>query len=256
MGELQALDWTHIELDANLLRVERSWDRTGGFIQPKRRSGGRRVPITNTLRTHLLAHRLQQGTAGHGLVFPNHPGHKPFNPATTNNRAKHAWAKAGLHPITLHECRHSCAAYTMAAGINTKALSTYMGHASITITLDRYGHLLLGNEHHAATLLNNWLEDNKAPSRNHSGHAPLDALHGREGDRSPPDHGAAGQRRCGQSTRHSTSDCGGAPAVSASRFCSRTSRERSSSAIRSRCSTAQYGRRRSAARRRVPEKRV
>ena len=33
-----------------------------------------------------------------------------------------------------------------------------MGHASITITLDRYGHLLPGNEHHAATLLDNWLQ--------------------------------------------------------------------------------------------------
>jgi hypothetical protein len=45
----------------------------------------------------------------------------------------------------------------IAAGINTKALSTYMGHASITITLDRYGHLLPGNEHQAAQLLETWL---------------------------------------------------------------------------------------------------
>jgi integrase len=34
----------------------------------------------------------------------------------------------------------------IAAGINTKALSTYMGHSSIAITLDRYGHLLPGNK--------------------------------------------------------------------------------------------------------------
>jgi integrase len=45
----------------------------------------------------------------------------------------------------------------IAASVNSKALSTYMGHASITITLDRYGHLLPGNEHEAATLLDNWL---------------------------------------------------------------------------------------------------
>jgi integrase len=45
----------------------------------------------------------------------------------------------------------------IAAGINSKALSTYMGHSSITITLDRYGHLLPGNEHEAANLLDNWL---------------------------------------------------------------------------------------------------
>jgi integrase len=47
----------------------------------------------------------------------------------------------GLTPIGLHECRHSYAAYMIAAGVNSKALSTYMGHSSITITLDRYGHL-------------------------------------------------------------------------------------------------------------------
>ena len=41
----------------------------------------------------------------------------------------------------------------IAAGVNAKALSTYMGHSTITITLDRYGHLLPGNEREAAGLL-------------------------------------------------------------------------------------------------------
>ena len=45
----------------------------------------------------------------------------------------------------------------IAAGINSKALSTYMGHSTITITLDRYGHLLPGNETQAANLLETWL---------------------------------------------------------------------------------------------------
>jgi integrase len=40
----------------------------------------------------------------------------------------------------------------IAAGVNAKALSTYMGHSTITITLDRYGHLLPGNEQEAAAL--------------------------------------------------------------------------------------------------------
>ena len=51
-----------------------------------------------------------------------------------------------------------------AAGINMKARSTYLGHSSITITLDRYGHLLPGNEHQAATLLDNWLTETAAVS--------------------------------------------------------------------------------------------
>ena len=46
----------------------------------------------------------------------------------------------------------------IAAGVNAKALSTYMGHATISITLDRYGHLMPGNEAEAAGLLDAYLE--------------------------------------------------------------------------------------------------
>jgi len=59
-------------------------------------------------------------------------------------------------PITLHECRHTFASLMIAAGVNAKALSTYMGHA--TITLDRYGHLMPGNEAEAAGLLDTYLQ--------------------------------------------------------------------------------------------------
>ncbi len=45
----------------------------------------------------------------------------------------------------------------IAAGVNAKALSTYMGHASAMITLDRYGHLMPGNEEEAAALLDQYL---------------------------------------------------------------------------------------------------
>ena len=160
LGELQALDRTHVDLDQNVIHVERSWDHRAGFIEPKSRSGKRRVPITNILRNQLLTHRHQQSQGGVGLVFPNPRGDKPFNPSTISLHTKRAWAVAGVKPITLHECRHSYAAYMIAAGINTKALSTYMGHASITITLDCYGHLLPGNEHQAAILLDHWLLSN------------------------------------------------------------------------------------------------
>ena len=46
----------------------------------------------------------------------------------------------------------------IAAGVNAKALSTYMGHANIAITYDRYGHLMPGNEEEAAALLDAHLE--------------------------------------------------------------------------------------------------
>jgi integrase len=67
-------------------------------------------------------------------------------------------AGAELQPITLHECRHTFASLMIAAGVNAKALSSYLGHASITITLDRYGHLMPGSENEAAGLLDAYLE--------------------------------------------------------------------------------------------------
>lgn len=46
----------------------------------------------------------------------------------------------------------------IAAGVNLKALSEFLGHASITTTLDRYGHLLPGSLSEAATLLDAYLD--------------------------------------------------------------------------------------------------
>lgn len=59
--------------------------------------------------------------------------------------------------IALHECRYTFASLMIAAGVNAKALSAYMGHASVTITFDRYGHLMPGNEAEAAGLLDAYL---------------------------------------------------------------------------------------------------
>jgi len=46
----------------------------------------------------------------------------------------------------------------LAADVNAKALSTYMGHSKIAITYDRYGHLMPGNENEAAALADAYLE--------------------------------------------------------------------------------------------------
>ena len=46
----------------------------------------------------------------------------------------------------------------IAAGVNAKALSTFIGHSSVMMTLDRYGHLFPGSEDEAAGLLDAYLE--------------------------------------------------------------------------------------------------
>jgi integrase len=82
----------------------------------------------------------------------------PFDYHPTMRRAQRAWKAAELEPIGLHEARHTFASLMIAAGVNAKALATYMGHSSITITLDRYGHLMPGNEPEAAARLDALLE--------------------------------------------------------------------------------------------------
>jgi integrase len=66
-----------------------------------------------------------------------------------------------LERVTLHDCRHTNASLAIASRVNAKALSIYMGHASITQTLDRYGHLMPGSEAEAATLLDGYLSAGK-----------------------------------------------------------------------------------------------
>src|SRR5947199_7968183 len=94
---------------------------------------------------------------GTALVF-GASGRLPFEPSTVRRRALAAWKKHGVRPIGLHEARHTFASLMIAAGVNAKALSTYMGHASVTLTLDRYGHMFPRNEDEAAELLDAYFE--------------------------------------------------------------------------------------------------
>jgi integrase len=155
-GELRALTWDTVDFERGVIRVAASWDRKAGPVAPKSRAGRRAVPMASVVRVHLAEHRLQTGRA-HGLVF-GRTADAPFDPSTVVDRARKAWARAGLTSIGLHECRHTFASLMIAAGVNAKALATFMGHASITITLDRYGHQMPGNEEEAAGLLDALLD--------------------------------------------------------------------------------------------------
>jgi integrase len=162
LGELMALSWEHIDLETNVIHVEQSFDpKAREFVAPKSRAGTRKVPIASALREHLIAHRLRSGRAT-GLAFGRTPT-TPFSYTGALWSARKAWKQAKLAAIGLHEARHTFASLMIAAGVNAKAISTYMGHASVTITLDRYGHLMPGNEAEAAGLLDSYLTAQVAP---------------------------------------------------------------------------------------------
>ena len=156
MGELRALEWQAVDFESGVIHVRRAWDHKEGPIAPKSRAGLRAVPLARAVRVALMEHRASSGHSD-GLVFGRGPG-DPFNPWTINDRASRAWGRAGLKRITLHECRHTFASFMIAAGVNAKALCVFMGHTSVTVTYDLYGHLMPGGETEAAALLDAYLQ--------------------------------------------------------------------------------------------------
>ncbi len=163
-GELMALLWEDVDLAAGVIRVERSYDDKGRVeIEPKSRAGRRTVPIVGALRDVLVDHKARQDRDG-GLVFGS-SAETPFVPSNLWRRAQRAWRRAGLDPIGLHEARHTFASVLIAAGVNAKAITTYMGHASIQTTYDLYGKLMPGSESEAAALVDAYLARADTPLR-------------------------------------------------------------------------------------------
>jgi len=155
-GELRALLWDDIDLADGLIHVERSMSGHGETGRPKSRAGRRGVPIVAALRDLLIEHKLvtRRDT---GLVFGSSAS-RPFTPTAVRRRALTAWRRASLDAIGLHECRHTFASLLIAAGVNAKAITAYLGHASIQTTFDLYGHLMPGNEDEAVALVDAYLE--------------------------------------------------------------------------------------------------
>jgi integrase len=145
-GELMALRREDVDLASGVNDVRRGWDRVEGEVAPKSKQGRRKVPVPAALRDRLAEHLIDV------------PGGRVFiGLEDSYERGRAAAAAAGAEPPTLHECRHGYASLMLAAGVNMKALSTFMGHANIRITLDQYGHLLPGAEDEAAGLLDAFL---------------------------------------------------------------------------------------------------
>jgi integrase len=162
-GELMGLRWRDVDLVQGIVNVSRAWDpKESEMVAPKSQAGVRRVPIPAALRAFLAPLKLASGVDPEALVFGAHG--RPFSASSIGERARRVWKAAELEPISLHECRHTFASLMIAAGVNAKALSTFMGHANISITLDRYGHLLPGAEDEAAALMDAYLTAKRAPA--------------------------------------------------------------------------------------------
>jgi integrase len=71
--------------------------------------------------------------------------------SSTTRKAQEAWRAAGIAPVSLHDARHACITIWAQAIANPKRVQALAGHASIVMTLDRYGkHMNLGTDEAAA----------------------------------------------------------------------------------------------------------
>jgi integrase len=152
-GELCALCWRDLDLDAGLLRVERSLETTkeeGLRIKsPKTRHGRRSISISISAVTELQAHwKTQQEerlSAGLGRAKPDDPifamrDGSPLKPNTLSRDWLRATSTVG-RAINLHSLRHHHASNLIRAGVDVLTVSRRLGHANPTITLSVYSHL-------------------------------------------------------------------------------------------------------------------
>lgn len=125
--------------DQLIRREDGEWHRE----EPKTKAGTRTVTSPQFVADALAEH-LDTYVAGgpDALVFANREGSPLNGPSFTGNVFKPALERAGIDRNTrIHDLRHTAVALAVAAGAHPKAIQVRMGHASITVTLDRYGHL-------------------------------------------------------------------------------------------------------------------
>ncbi|HSH81366.1 MAG TPA: site-specific integrase, partial [Herpetosiphonaceae bacterium] len=151
-GEALGLRWQDVDLQRGTLQVRSSLQRIDGKLQlvPPKTDLSRRTiampPATvHALREHKLR-QLEERMAApvwedHDLVFPTNKG-TPLEKSGITKRFAKLLDKAALPPMRFHDLRHSCASLLIAQGVPLKTIQGLLGHSSITMTGDVYGHLL------------------------------------------------------------------------------------------------------------------
>lgn len=139
-GELWDLQWGDIDWNSNQIYVRRSlWG--GKFQTPKSKTSMRKIDIPSSLALELKKWKLACPKNKDDLVFSNTDGERTNHHTAVKSHFNQALRRAGLRHVSFHSLRHSNASMRIQAGQNIKYLSTQLGHSSINITMDRYGHL-------------------------------------------------------------------------------------------------------------------
>ncbi len=142
-GELLALRWEDVDLEAGVLRVK------GTKTARSRRTVKLSQTAVEALNGHLTRQLEEIDRVGslwqeNGLVFASKIG-TPLNRHNLTQRSfKPLLRRAGLPEIRFHDLRHTCATILLSKGVHAKFVQELLGHATIAITLDTYSHVLPG----------------------------------------------------------------------------------------------------------------
>jgi len=155
-GELAGLRTHRLDLAGRSLTIAESLSDLNGHLsltQPKTAAARRQVALPQLLTDELLGHTEQHPPGPDGFVFTAPEG----GPMRRRNFRRRAWlpaveASVG-QPLRFHDLRHTHAAILIAQGEHPKVIQLRLGHSSIQVTLDTYGHLFEGLDEAAAERL-------------------------------------------------------------------------------------------------------
>jgi integrase len=144
-GEAAVLRRERCDLLRSRLEVTESLSEAWGGLQfGSTKTRRRRTVVIPGFLRDLLASHLATEVADDpaALVFTSSEG----GPLRNSNFRRRVWndavAEAGLgEGLRIHDLRHTCASLLIAEGAHPRAVMGHLGHSSITVTMDRYGHL-------------------------------------------------------------------------------------------------------------------
>lgn len=145
-SELRGLQWCDVGLDAGELTVRQRADRWGIVGSPKSDAGKRVVPLAPAVVNALREWRLACPKGDADLVFPNGKGRVQqltaihYRGLGTVQEAA-GIAEGGKPKYGLHSLRHAAASLFIEQGFSPKRVQALMGHSTIQMTFDTYGHL-------------------------------------------------------------------------------------------------------------------
>jgi integrase len=149
-SEQWALRWRHLDLVAGKVGVETRVDVHGTEEVTKSEAGTRSIPLAKSVTAALREWRTVSKHSGDDdLVFPNSPGGYTSHGNLLKRDFADLQTKAGTS-LGWHALRHYAVSTWIEAGLAPKTVQTFAGHATLAITMDRYGHLFASPDHGAA----------------------------------------------------------------------------------------------------------